>query len=305
MRGVELSDLEIFRTVALEGSVTRAADKLHRVQSNISTRVKQLEERLGVQLFLRQSRGLALTPAGEALLPYAERLLDLSSEAEAALSDGKPRGSFRVGTLESTAASRLPRVLSRFHESYPDVQVELVTDTSQGLLERLLEFEIEVAFVAAPVAHHALHTRPVFSEELVLVVPQSFPPITHAEAISGRTVIAFKVGCAYRRYLEDWMLEAGITPGGVMEMSSYHAMLACVAAGTGFAVVPRAVLDAVAIDSGFRIHALPDEISKVDTLLAWRADYTSAKLDALETILDAGAHERLVRREANAATNAI
>ena len=285
MRSVELSDLEIFRSVALEGGVSRAAERLHRVQSNISTRVRQLEDRLGVRLFLRQSRGLALTPAGEALLPYAERLLDLSTEAEAALTDGKPRGNFRVGTLESTAAARLPSVLSRYHECYPEVQVELSTDTTQGLLDRLLEYEIEVAFVAGPVSHVALDTVPVFSEELVLVAPESFPSITRVEEITGRTVIAFKVGCAYRRYLEDWMLETGITPGGVLETSSYHVILACVAAGTGFAAVPRSVLDAVAVKGEFRVHPLPGPASKVETSLAWRSDYGSAKLDALKEIL--------------------
>jgi DNA-binding transcriptional LysR family regulator len=285
MRNVELSDLEIFRSVALEGGVSRAAQRLHRVQSNISTRIRQLEDRLGVRLFLRQSRGLTLTPAGEALLPYAERLLDLSSEAEAALTDGKPRGNFRVGTLESTAAARLPDVLSRYHACYPDVQVELSTDTTQGLLDRLLEYEIEVAFVAGPISHAALDTAPVFSEELVLVTPESFPPITRIDEMSGKTVIAFKVGCAYRRYLEDWMLEAGITPGGVLETSSYHVILACVAAGTGFAAVPRSVLDAVAVKGEFRVHPLPGPASKVDTLLTWRCDYTSAKLDALKEIL--------------------
>ena len=285
MRSVELSDLEIFRSVALEGGVSRAAEKLHRVQSNISTRIRQLEARLGVRLFLRQSRGLALTPAGEALLPYAERLLDLSTEAEAALTDGKPRGAFRVGTLESTAAARLPGVLSRYHLSYPHVQVELVTDTTQGLLDRLLDYEIEVAFVAGPVSHVALDTLPVFSESLVLVTPKSFPSMTRIDEISGRTVIAFKVGCAYRRYLEDWMLDAGITPGGILETSSYHVILACVAAGTGFAAVPRSVLDAVAVKGEIRVDPLPGPAARVDTLLTWRSDYTSAKLDALKQAL--------------------
>lgn len=285
MRAVELSDLEIFRAVATQGSVSRAAKKLHRVQSNISTRVRQLEERLGTHLFHRQARGLTLTPTGEVLLPYAERLLDLSTEAEAALFDAKPRGNFRIGTMESTAAVRLPHILSHFHERYPDVHIELVTDTSQGLLERLLEFNVEVAFVAEPVSHNTLHTERIFTEELVLVLPQSFPPITRVDEISGRTVIAFGVGCAYRRYLEDWMLEAGITPGSVMEMSSYHVILACVAAGAGFALVPHSVLDAVAVKGQMQVFPVPGRASKVSTLLAWRADFTSAKLNALREIL--------------------
>lgn len=148
-----------------------------------------------------------------------------------------------------------------------------------------MEFEVEVAFVAEPASHRKLHTKRVFSEKLVLVVPQSFPPMTGAGEISGKTVIAFKVGCAYRRYLEDWMLEVGITPGNVMEMSSYHVILACVAAGTGFAVVPRSVLDGVPVKDQLRVHALPARASKVSTLLAWRADCISAKLNALREML--------------------
>jgi DNA-binding transcriptional LysR family regulator len=285
MRTVELSDLEIFRAVAKEGSVLRAAKKLHRVQSNISTRVRQLEERLGTVLFDRRVRGLTLTEAGEVLLPYAERLLALSGEAEAALCDPKPRGNFRIGTLESTAAARLPQILSQFHERYPDVQIELVTDTSQGLLDRLLQFDLEVAFVAEPVSHNALRTEHIFTEELALVLPETFPSITKVDQISGSTVIAFKVGCAYRRYLEDWMLEVGITPGRVMEMNSYHVILACVAAGAGFAVVPRSVLDAVAVKGQIRVFPMSGKASAVRTLLAWRTDFNSLKLTALREIV--------------------
>ena len=287
MRTVELSDLEIFRAVAKEGSVLRAAKKLHRVQSNISTRVRQLEERLGITLFDRQARGLTLTGAGEVLQPYAERLLALSTEAEAALFDPRPHGKFRIGTMESTAAARLPHILSQFHERYSDVQIELVTDTSQGLMERLLEFDIEVAFVAEPVSHNALNTEHILTEELVLVVPQSFPSISKVDEISGSTVIAFKVGCAYRRYLEDWMLKVGITPGSVMEMNSYHLILACVAAGAGFAVVPHSVLDAVAVKGQIRVLPMSGKASKVSTLLAWRKDSKSANLNALREIVTA------------------
>ena len=93
------------------------------------------------------------------LKPQPKAAAVLSSEAEAALLDPKPRGKFRIGTLESTAAARLLHILSQFHERYSDVQIELVTDTSQGLMDRLLEFDVEVAFVAEPVSHNALSTE--------------------------------------------------------------------------------------------------------------------------------------------------
>src|SRR5712692_199714 len=130
MRNMDLVALQIFKTVAEEGGITKAAAKLHRVQSNVTTRVKQLETRLGIKLFLRQNRKLVLSPEGKLLLAYADRLLRLSVEAEAALRGGTPRGTFRIGTLESTAATRLSPVLSRYHLAYPEVRIELVTGTT-------------------------------------------------------------------------------------------------------------------------------------------------------------------------------
>ncbi len=285
MNGLDLRSLEIFRTVAFEGSITKAAMKLNRVQSNISTRIKQLEQHLKKNLFLRQNRGLTLTPDGHLLLSYADRLLQLSMEASEALNEGKPSGVFRIGTMESTAAARLPEILSRYHRLYPDVQIELETDTAGGLMDRLLNHDVEIAFVAEPVSFETISTQPVFEEKLVLVAPQSFPPLENTSEISGKTVIAFKTGCAYRRYLEQWLLESGIVPGGVITMGSYVAILACVSAGTGFAVVPQCVLDTISSKGKFRLYPLPKKVAQIRTLLAWRSDYQSVKLDSLKELL--------------------
>src|SRR3954468_21775097 len=127
MRTIDLESLEIFNAVVEHGGVIRAAGKLNRVQSNVTTRIKQLEERLGLQLFRRQGRSLVLSPEGELLQSYAQRLFRLADEAESELRAGKPMGVFRIGSLESTAGSRLPAVLSRFHRLYPAVVVELAT----------------------------------------------------------------------------------------------------------------------------------------------------------------------------------
>ena len=120
---MDLAALKIFKSVVEHGGVNKAASKLHRVPSNVTTRIKQLEEQLGAKLFLRVGRRLALSAEGKLLLPFADQLLRLSSEAETALRNGNPRGTLRIGALESTAASRLPPVLSRYHELYPDVQI--------------------------------------------------------------------------------------------------------------------------------------------------------------------------------------
>lgn len=285
MNGLDLRALEIFRAVALEGNVSAAARKLNRVQSNVSTRVRQLEDRLGKTLFLRRSRGLTLTPDGEVLLTYAERFLRLSTETAEALGTGKPVGAFRIGTMESTAASRLPAVLSRYHALYRDVEITVETDTAAGLADRLLNCDLEAAFIAEPVTFDWAASTPVFAERLVLVAPASFPPLDHTDQISGRTVIAFESGCAYRRYLQQWLLDRSIVPGNIMTVGSYLAMLACVSAGTGYAVVPQSVLDMVASEGEFRRYDLPDAYAAITTLLCWRADYASAKLDALRALL--------------------
>ncbi len=108
MGNIDLTALEIFKTVAEQGGIAKAATRLHRVPSNVTTRVKQLEERLGTKLFLRGNRRLVLSAEGKRLLGYADRLLHLSSEAEAACRNGSPAGAFQIGALESTAATRLP-----------------------------------------------------------------------------------------------------------------------------------------------------------------------------------------------------
>src|SRR5919204_1996631 len=122
-RSMDLVELQIFKTVAEQGGVTKAAAALHRVQSNVTTRVKQLEERLGTKLFHRQGRKLVLSSEGKVLLGYAERMLRLSSEAQAAVKGGGPHGHFKLGTLESTAATRLPAVLARYHRRHPAVRL--------------------------------------------------------------------------------------------------------------------------------------------------------------------------------------
>src|SRR5690349_4510040 len=150
MRSIDLDSLEIFRAVVQEGGVIRAASKLNRVQSNVTTRIKQLEQRLGRTLFRKQGRGLVLSPEGELLLSYAQRLFRLADEAESELRTGRAIGVLRIGSLESTAGSRLAPILSRYHRRHPGVVIELVTGTTGALLQRVAQFELEAAFVSEP-----------------------------------------------------------------------------------------------------------------------------------------------------------
>ena len=282
---MDLVELHIFKTVAELGGITRAAAALHRVQSNVTTRVQQLEARLGTKLFHRQGRKLVLSSEGKVLLAYADRLLRLSSEAHAALKGHGPHGVFRLGTLESTAATRLPPVLARYHRDYPAVRLELVTGTSGALVDRVLRGEIEAAFVAEPFAAKNLETLHAFSEELVLITPKGHPRVRSPNDIDQRVVLAFTTGCSYRRRLEAWLGRSSIVAERVMEYGSYHAITACVAAGSGIAVVPKSVLRAIGIEAQVAVHALPASIANARTMLVWRRGHRSAPLDALRQAL--------------------
>src|SRR6478736_7526567 len=144
---MDLSDLRIFTTVVREGGVTRAAEKLNRVQSNITTRVRQLEDDLGVSLFIREGKRMQPSPAGKLLLDYADRLLDLAQEARDAIHDAAPRGLLRLGSIESTAAIRLPAPMHEFHLRYPDVRFELVTAGQKDLTAGVMSGELDAALL--------------------------------------------------------------------------------------------------------------------------------------------------------------
>src|SRR5438552_18370864 len=124
---MDLADLHIFRSVVQAGGITRAAEKLNRVQSNVTTRVRQLETELGVELFVREGKRMHLSSAGRLLLDYADRLLDLAEEAREAVHDARPRALLRLGTGESTAAGRLPAPMNESLRRPPAATLELRT----------------------------------------------------------------------------------------------------------------------------------------------------------------------------------
>ena len=284
---MDLAALRIFKAVVEHGGVNKAAARLHRVPSNVTTRVQQLEAELGIQLFVRHNRRLALSQEGRLLLTYADQLLRLSSEAEAAMRNGKPRGRLRVGALESTSAARLPPLLSKYHALYPEVEIALVTGTSGALVAQVLAQDIEAAFVAEPFNSAGLDLQAAFAEELVLITPRSFGRIRSPRDIARRSVIAFATGCSYRRRLEAWLATGNVVPDRVMEFQSYHAIVACVAAGSGIAVAPRSVIAMMPGRSDLTVTTLPPAIAKSRTQLAWRAGHRSVALEAMKKLLAA------------------
>jgi len=276
MRTIDLESLKIFRTVVDEGGIIRAASKLNRVQSNVTTRIRQLEEHLGTRLFRREGRSLRLSAEGQTLLVYADRLLRLADEAVGQMRAGKPKGVFRLGSLESTAGSRLAPILARYHTLYPDVVVELATGTAGALVTRVMNFELEAAFVSEPFTAPGLKAHPVFEEQLVLITPRSMRKVLGPGDIGRSTLIAFAQGCSYRKRIEEWLGSANVMPARILEFASYQAMIACVAAGTGFAVVPKSVLEVLRAIRSVRQHVLPKRVARNRTFIVWNGDPSPA-----------------------------
>lgn len=280
---LDLAALDIFRTVAAEGSVTRAAERLQRVQSNVTTRVRQLEADLGTPLFLREGKRMALTPEGEVLRGYADRLLALAEEARQAVQPGRPTGRLRLGSMESTAASRLPAPLAQLHHQWPGVALELSTAPTRELVERLRAHALDAVLVAWPPGQPpdpALETRPVFAEELLLVLPAGHPPVAGPQDVMPGTLAVFEPGCTYRGIAQDWFAPR-TPPMQTLELGSYHAILASVAGGSCAGIVPRSVLNL----SPQATLLSQQTITPITTVLAWRRGYHSAALDALQQVL--------------------
>lgn len=289
---MELSDLNVFRTVVTAGGITRAAEQLHRVQSNVTTRVRQLEEELGVELFIRQGKKLSLSPAGRVLLDYADRLLALAAEARDALQDSTPRGAFRLGSMESTASVRLPGVLSKYHCRHPSVTLELQTGNTRHLATSVLMGELDAALVAEPIPDGPFDKKPIFKEQLVIIAASSHPPIKKAADIRTKAILAFEPGCAYRKRLEDWFDDHELLPERLIELGSYHAMMGCAAAGMGVAMVPASVVETYPHPEALSVHPLPAGKGEAWTVLISRKGVSGPNLNALLEILNEDAPPR-------------
>ncbi|MGH6921736.1 MAG: LysR substrate-binding domain-containing protein, partial [Geminicoccaceae bacterium] len=264
---MDAADLRVFEAAARLGGMSRAAAELNTVQSNVTARIRQLEDELGTALFLRHSRGVTLTAAGRRLLPYAVRAQRLLADARrAAIDDGRPRGQLSVGSLETTAALRLSPVLSAYAAAWPEVDLALTTGTTCELVDAVLGHRLEGAFVCGPVDHPELEQQTVFREELVLVTSLSVRTLDQLGAQDGLKIVVLRAGCSYRQRLESLLAARGIVGVRLLEFGTLDSILACVGAGIGVTLLPRIVVQAAAQDGRVALHALPAAAAEVDTV---------------------------------------
>ena len=279
---MDAADLKVFEAVARLGGMNRAAGALNTVQSNVTQRIRRLEEELDTALFERHARGVALTAAGQRLLPYATRVAQLLDEARRAVADdGAPKGPLNLGSLETTAALRLAPVLASFAAAYPEVDLALTTGTSAELVELVLARRLEGAFVCGPVRHPELAEEVVFREELVLVTQRSRLDAEALLAARDLKIVVLRAGCSYRQRLEEILARRGIVGLRRLEFGSIDGLIGCAAAGIGVTLLPRGVVASAAREGRVSLHTLPSEAADVETLFIRRRDgYVSSALAA-------------------------
>lgn len=275
---MDLRQLTIFREVAKHLSFTRAAMNLNYVQSNVTAQIRGLEEELGQPLFDRLGRQVVLTEAGQQLLEYAERLLRLAEEAQAAIAPGTmPRGTLRIGSSESLCVYRLPALLRAFRSRYPHVHV-IFCPSSYAELRRLVhEGEIDVALVNEDPMDEDGPADEVLAYEQVWMIAAPDHPFASRETIApedldGADLLLTEPRCSYRALLERALNRARVYPGTVMEFNSLEAVKQCVMTGLGVSVM-TAVAVASEVEQG-RLVRLPwsgPDLS-VATHLIWHKD---------------------------------
>jgi len=270
---MDLADLRTFEAVARHGSMNKAAAELHTVQSNVTARIRALEDELGLPLFQRHARGVAMTPAGQRILPFAGRIARLVDDARAAArDDGTPGGTLLLGSLETTTALRLSPVLTAYAKAYPQVRLVLHTGTTARLVQDVVDYRLDGAFVAGPVAHPDLHQEVLYTEELVLVSRPDIRSLKQLAAVPELKTVVFQFGCSYRQRLETLLAGLGIVVARPLEFGSLDAILSCVSAGVGVTLLPRGVAAEAAKTGRVALHRIAGEPSHAQTLFIRRRD---------------------------------
>ncbi|MCP3747412.1 LysR family transcriptional regulator [Paenibacillus sp. A3M_27_13] len=273
---MESSDLKIFRAVAREGSITKAAQALNYVQSNVTSRIQQLEAQLNVPLFRRSNRGMTLTPAGENLLEYADTILTLLDEAvKSTQYSDQPEGPLRLGSIETAAVTHLTSLLTEYHAQYPDVHLSLMTGSTHDLVQKVLNYELDGAFVYGPVDDPHIEYVAAFEEELVLI---SEPGKKDMDELLAKPMLFFDVGCTHRTRAESFLSEAGVAAYQVMEFGTLEVILGGVASGLGVSMLPQSSIAKAEGAGSIVSHRLPKKYRKLEVWFVHRRDsvYSSA-----------------------------
>jgi len=244
--------MQVFHAVAKHLSFTKAAEALFMTQPAVTFQVKQLEDQLNVRLFDRGHGRISLTPAGEVVLDYARRLLDLYDELGMRLDEmtGQMRGSLVIGASTTIAAFMLPRVLGEFNALYPQVRTRLIVANSESIGARIVERTLDIGLIEGLPHLPDLECEPCCEDELLAICAPDYPLAELSQAtpqlLRDYEFISREPGSGTREVTDNYFRAAGIDPASlktVMELGSPEALKGLVESGLGYAIVSRVVCE--------------------------------------------------------------
>lgn len=244
--------LQVFHAVAKHLSFTRAADALFMTQPAVTFQIKQMEEQYSTRLFERRHGSISLTPAGELVMAYAEKILSLSDEMDIRLSEmtSEMRGSLLVGASTTIAEFMLPRVLGEFNALYPQVRARLIVANSESIESRVAEHTLDVGLIEAPAKLSGLDSQICCEDELRVICAPDYPLAGTLKAspadLADYEFISREPGSGTREITDAYFREHGIAPDSLktqMELGSPEALKGVVSTGLGYAIVSRIVAE--------------------------------------------------------------
>lgn len=272
---MDSTDLSFFLAVVEEGGVTAAARRLNCVQSNVTARIRSLEADLGVPLFHRNGRGVVPTRAAERLLPHARQVAAALRATRDSLWDllnpDRPGGQLSIGSMETTAACRLPPVLAAYHAAFPDVELSLRTGGTGVLTEEVLAYRLDAALVSGPIDHPDLIAADVGVERMV-VVTAAGADWAALQTRSNLSALCFRRGCAYRERLESLLTGMGLGRTRMQEFGTLEGIIGGVAAGIGISLLPLAAVERSPLRVSLSLHDAPVPWAVAPTQLIHRRD---------------------------------
>jgi len=256
---MDFHQLRVFRAAATYGGFTRASEQLHLSQSTVSQHIKQLEAELGCPLFLRVGKRVLVSEAGNVLLQYADRIFRDLTNAEMAVREmsALKRGTVRLGVGATTLTYRLPRILGEYNRRFPQIELVVVTGTTEFLLESVRGHQVDLAIVMLPREETGMRITPLGTEELVIVLNHNHPlarkSILMPEDLRKLRFILYEKKTKMQNLIDSYFQTLGFAPKAAMEVESIEAMKSLVRAGLGASVLPLCAVSDKALAARLRV----------------------------------------------------
>ncbi|NTD99236.1 LysR family transcriptional regulator [Agrobacterium tumefaciens] len=272
------NDLKIFEAVAVHGSFTKAAEAVFTVQSNVTARIKNLEEEFDTVLFKRSSRKVELTSAGETLMHYSKQIDHLIKEAKADMEkSNQVNGQLKIGCIETTMAFKVPNMLSRFTKAYPNVDLEFKSEMRLDLISDVMNYKLDAAFVSAPINTPELDQLHIKDEQLAIFAAANAQELEMLLADQPIKIIVFDQGCVFRARLESWLNSKGIVQYKSIVLNSLDGIINFVEEDLGISILPAELIAEYYKGRKLKSFPLNKELGTMSTVLIFRKNVPQSR----------------------------